>query len=355
MRRTVAAGVVLWFAGLAQAKDFVYVALASEKKIAVYQRNVDDGKLTFVADAKCDGEPAALITDPAKKFLFASIRAEGMLSSFAIDQKTGKLTPLSTVEAGADPAHISTDKEGKYLFCAYYVAAKVTVNAIDREGRLSAKPLQSIPTADKAHSVHLDPSNKFAFVGHTGSNAIFQFGFEPATGKLTPNATTPRLDTPKLSGPRHFVFHPNGTTVYFDNEQDASVTAYKLDTSAGTLAPFQTISTLPKDYTGGKSTAEIRIHPSGKFLYVANRIHDSIGGFRIGEDTKLTAIGQTPTENNPRSFDIDPDGRFLYAAGESSGNLATFSIDQKTGDLKRIATQKVGVMPWWVMTVRYAD
>ena len=106
---------------------------------------------------------------------------------------------------------------------------------------------------------------------------------------------------------------------------------------------------------GAFAPAEIRIHPSGKFLYVANRIHDSIGGFRIGEDTKLTAIGQTPTENNPRSFDIDPDGRFLYAAGESSGNLATFSIDQKTGDLKRIATQKVGVMPWWVMTVRYAD
>jgi 6-phosphogluconolactonase len=112
---------------------------------------------------------------------------------------------------------------------------------------------------------------------------------------------------------------------------------------------------LPADYTGGKSTAEIRIHPSGKFLYVANRIHDTIAGFKIGADTKLTAIGRAPTENNPRSFDIDPDGKFLYAAGESSGNLATFAIDAKSGELKRIATQKVGVMPWWVMTVRYPD
>ncbi|WP_020475556.1 lactonase family protein [Zavarzinella formosa] len=354
MRMTLAALMVLWIAGLGRAKDFVYVALADEKKIAVYARDIKDGKLTFVADAKCDGEPAALITDPAKKFLFASIRAEGKLSSFRIDQATGKLTPLSTVDAGADPAHISTDKEGKFLFCAYYVAARVTVNAIDKDGMLSKEPLQSIPTADKAHSIHLDPSNKFALVGHTGSNSIFQFNFDPATGKLTPNKM-PKLSTPPMSGPRHFVFHPNGTTVYFDNEQDASVTVYKLEKSTGTLAPLQTITTLPKDYKGMKSTAEIRIHPSGKFLYVANRVHDSIASFKIGEDTLLTPVGQTPTENNPRSFDIDPDGKFLYAAGESSGKLATFKIDEKTGDLTRIATQKVGTMPWWVMTVRYPD
>lgn len=354
MRMFLAAGLLLWMAGLGMAKDFVYIALASEKKIAVYERDVTSGKLTFVADAKCDGEPASLIVDSAKKFLFASIRAEGLLSSFRIDQATGKLTPLSTVEAGADPAHISVDKQGKYLFCAYYVAAKVTVNGIDAEGKLSKKPLQTIPTADKAHSIFLDPTNKFAFVGHTGSNAIFQFNFDAATGKLTPNAKTPRLDTPPLSGPRHFVFHPNGKTIYFDNEQDASVTVYEMNPS-GTLTPKQTVSTLPKDFKGGKSTAEIRIHPSGKFLYVANRIHDSIAALKIGDDTKVSIIGQTPTENNPRSFDIDPDGKFLYAAGESSGNLATFTIDPKTGDLKRINTQKVGVMPWWVMTVRYPD
>ena len=354
MRLCLAVALVLMAAGTGWAKTFVYVALADQKKIAVYRIDGSDGELTHVAHAACDGEPAALVTDPAKKFLFASIRAEGKLSSFRIDTATGKLTAINTVEAGADPAHISTDATGKFLLCAYYVAAKVTVNAIDKDGRLSEKPVQSLPTADKAHSVNLDSANKFALVCHTGSNVIFQFGFDAATGKLTPNEA-PKLPTGANTGPRHLVFHPNGTTAYVDNEQDASVTAYKLDKTAGTLTALQTISTMPKDYAGPKSCAEIRLHPSGKFLYVANRGDDTLAIFRVGGDTLLTAAGHAPTEKNPRSFDIEPDGKFLYAAGETSGKLATSRIDEKTGALTRLTTMTVGTMPWWVMAVRFPD
>ncbi len=354
MRLCLAVALVLLAAGTSWAKTFVYVALADQKKIAVYQMDGADGKLTHVADAACDGEPAALITDPAKKFLFASIRAEGKLSSFRIDAATGKLTAINTVEAGADPAHISTDATGKYLLCAYYVAAKVSVNAIDKDGRLSEKPVQSLPTADKAHSVNLDATNKFALVCHTGSNVIFQFGFDAKSGTLTPNKM-PKLPTGANSGPRHLVFHPNGTTAYVDNEQNASVTVYQLDAKTGTLSPSQTISTMPKVYAGPKSCAEIRLHPSNKFLYVANRGDDSLAVFRVGEDTLLTAAGHATTEKNPRSFDIEPAGNFLYAAGETSGKLATFRLDEKTGALTRVATTPVGTMPWWVTAVRFPD
>lgn len=354
MRLMIAVSVLLAMVGEGKARTFVYVALADQKKIAVYRMNEDDGKLTHVADAACDGEPAALISDPAKTFLFASIRAEGKLSSFRVDASTGKLTAVNTVDAGADPAHISVDATGKFLLCAYYVAAKVTVNAIDKDGRLSEKPVQSVPTADKAHAVVLDATNTFALVAHTGSNAIFQFGFDAKTGTLTPNKV-PKLVTGADTGPRHIVFHPNGTTAYIDNEQAASVTAYKLDKTEGTVSALQTISTMPKDYAGAKSCAEIRLHPTGKFLYVANRGDDTLAIFRVGKDTLLTAAGHAATEKNPRSFDIEPGGRFLYAAGETSGKLATFRVDEKTGGLTRVATQPVGTMPWWVMAVRFPD
>jgi 6-phosphogluconolactonase len=115
----------------------------------------------------------------------------------------------------------------------------------------------------------------------------------------------------------------------------------------------QTLATLPADFKGTNACAEIRLHPSNRFLYVSNRGHDSIARFQIDQNTgAMTSLGQTPTEKTPRSFDIDPSGKFLFAAGESSGRLAAYRIDAASGDLERVATYEVGKMPWWVMCVR---
>jgi 6-phosphogluconolactonase len=260
------------------------------------------------------------------------------------------LTHLNTVAAGPDPAHLATDATGRFLFAAYYVDGKVTVHAIGADGRLSDKPVQSITTADKAHAIVPDPSNRFVFVPHTGANAIFQFTFDATTGRLSAN-TAPRLDTPKNTGPRHLVFHPSQPIAYVANEQGSSVTAYALDTKAGTLKPLQTLSTLPKEWQGVNACAEIKVHPAGRFLYVSNRGHDSIAGFALDDEGKLTAIGQTPTEKTPRSFDLDPSGKFLFAAGEASGKLATYQIDGKSGALKLVNTMDVGKQPWWLLAV----
>jgi 6-phosphogluconolactonase len=254
------------------------------------------------------------------------------------------------VAAGPDPAHLATDATGRFLFAAYYVVGKVTVHAIGADSRLSDKPVQSIPTADKAHAIVPDPSNRFVFVPHTGANAIFQFTFDATTGRLTANNPA-KVETPKNTGPRHLTFHPSKPIVYVANEQGGSVTAYDLDTKAGTLSPRQTLSTLPKEFHGTNACAEIKVHPSGHFLYVSNRGHDSIAGFTLDDDGKMTAIGQTPTEKTPRSFDIDSSGQFLYAAGKSSGKLATSQIDAKAGSLKLVKTMDVGKTPWWVLAV----
>jgi len=212
------------------------------------------------------------------------------------------------------------------------------------------QPLQSISTADKAHAIVPDPSNCFVFVPHTGPDAIFQFTFDAKSGRLAANSPA-KLKTPKGMGPRHLVFHPSKPIAYVDNEQGSSVTAHVLDEKAGTLKVLQTVSTLPQEFKGINAYAEVKIHPSGCFAYVSNRGHDSIAAFALDGEGRLSVIGQTATEKTPRSFDIDPSGKYLFAAGESSGKLASYRIDSKTGELKRLATYEVGKMPWWVLVV----
>jgi 6-phosphogluconolactonase len=153
------------------------------------------------------------------------------------------------------------------------------------------------------------------------------------------------------AGPRHLAFHPTKDLAFTSDEQGSSVTAYSFDAAAG-LKPLQTLSTLPAGYTERNTTAEVKVHPSGKFVWVSNRGHDSLAGFAIDDAGKLTALGQTPTEKTPRSFEIDPSGQFAFGAGEGSGKLAVFRINTETGELKRLHTVDVGQSLTWVMAVQ---
>jgi 6-phosphogluconolactonase len=337
--------------GVIRAETFAYVSLANDKKIAVYKVEPATGVLKHAADADCDGEPAALVANPARTALFASLRPEGKLMAFRIDPGTGTLTHSNTIDAGVDPAHLSTDKAGRFLLAAYYVAAKVTVHAIQEGGSLKPLPVESVPTAEKAHAILLDRDNRYAFVPHTGPNAIFQLAFDAKTGKLAPG-NPPRLTTPANTGPRHIVFHPSLDIAYVSNEQGGSVTAYRFDKTSGSLAAEQIASTLPSGYSERNACAEIKIHPTGKFLYVSNRGHDSIARFQIdGSTGRLTAQGQTATEKTPRSFDLDPSGNRLYVCGEATNRIAVYRIDQESGGLAPLATIAVGNTPWWIALV----
>jgi 6-phosphogluconolactonase len=189
-----------------------------------------------------------------------------------------------------------------------------------------------------------------AVAADLGLDKVLVYRFDAVKGTLSPNEP-PSTSVQAGSGPRHFAFHPNGRNAYVINEIASTVTAFQYDAAQGVLKEVQTLSTLPKGYTGDTSTAEVQVHPSGKFLYGSNRGHDSIAAFALDDDGKLSVIGQTATEKTPRSFDVDPSGKYLFAAGESSGKLAGYRIDAKSGELTRFATQDVGKMPWWVMTV----
>jgi 6-phosphogluconolactonase len=333
------------------AESCVYVSVAGENRIAVYGRDARGGGLTHQSNVSINGEPGALTVDPQRRFLFASIRSEGNLASFRLDPRTGQLHLLSEVVAGDDPAYVFVDHSGKFLLSAYYRAAKVTVHRILANGAIAHPPVQEVATAINAHAIVTDRSNRFAFVPHTGPNAIFQFRFNPGTGLLEPGGV-PKVQRPEQTGPRHLVFHPIKDFAYVSDEQGNSVSVYRFAAQNGAHTPLQTESTLPAGFSGRNSTARLEVHPSGRFVYVANRGHDSLAGFQIDQTTGLvTSFGQTPTEGTPRSFSISPSGDHLYAAGQATGRLAAFNVDTASGSLSRFATYVVGERPWWVLVV----
>lgn len=349
MRTWMLIGILLSGAAPVLAEDLVYVSVAGEGKIVRFALDPKSGALARQGETAVEGQPGPLTTDPQRRFLFASLRSAGKLASFRLEPGSGELSPINIVEAGADPAYVATDRTGRFLLSAYYAAGKVAVHAIGEDGALSEKPVQELATAEKAHAVVPDCSNRFVFAPHTGPNRIFQFRFDEMTGRLAPQGT-PFVERPENTGPRHLVFHPFHDVAYVSDEQGSSVTAYRF--AAGSLEPMKTWTTLPPVFRGANSCADIQITPDGRFVYVANRGHDSIAEYLVHAPTgELVPLGQTATEKTPRSFHISPEGGFLIAAGQGSGNLAVYRIDEGTGKLDRLQTYPVGKQPWWVLIV----
>jgi 6-phosphogluconolactonase (cycloisomerase 2 family) len=345
---------LLLFMGLVMtlsADTFVYVSMTPEQKIQIYRLDAKDGKLTPVETQAVDGAPGSLGVDPAKKNLFASLRSKSTLASYRIDPATGKLkqTSSAALGKGENAAFVGTDRSGRWLISASYAAGKVVVHRLNDDGTIQSPAVQTVETAKTAHSFVTDRDNRFVFVPHVAPNAVYQFRLDAATGKLTDAGKAPG-GTDK-AGPRHLAFHPTQNLAFSSDESGSSITAYRFDPATG-LKPVQTLSTLPADFKGENSTAEVKVHPSGKFVWVSNRGHDSLAGFAIDSAGKLTTLGQTPTEKTPRSFDIEPDGRFVLSAGEGSGKLAVFAVDLDSGKLTRVQTNDVGKSLSWVLAAK---
>ena len=332
--------------------QYVYVSCSQDDRISVFAMDRESGQLDLREEVKLSGGPAPLATDPGRRFLYAGRRSSRRMSSFAIDRATGRLTHIGAVSLPSDPCFIATDRRGRFLLSSYYSAGAAAVHPIGPGGAVAAAPVEWISTAAKAHSIQTDRSNRFAFVPHVGeSNVIFQFEFDEDTGALEPNAA-PRTTPGEGQGPRHFCFHPHRDVVYFSNEQGCSVTGYHLDPASGTLAAFQTVSTLPADFRGSNTCSQIQIAPSGRFLYAPNRGHDSIACFAVDAGGRLTAAGQQPVQGTPRAFSLDPGGNFLFAAGLGADKLSSFRVDGGTGALEPLQVLDVGRGPMWVLATR---
>lgn len=334
----------------------MYVTISKENRISVFTVDPETGKLESQGDVAVAGAPGPLATDPARQFLYVGCFGPQEIASYRINGSTGGLSLIGTAALEAGTCYLATDRKGKFLLSAYYSAGKVAVHPIRENGAAGIPPVEWIDTSKGAHSIQTDPSNRFAFVPHIaapdGPNMILQYKFNETTGCLTPNS--PHSVTPEEgAGPRHFCFHPSLDVIYFSNEQGCSVTAYRFDSSVGTLSAFQTVSTVPDDFKGDNTCAQIQISRSGKFLYAPNRGHDSIACFSVEADTgRLTPIGRVPTETVPRAFSLDPEGNFLFAAGLKSGRLASYRVNGDTGKLEPLETYTVGKGPIWVLITK---
>jgi 6-phosphogluconolactonase len=324
------------------------------KSNGIYLSSLDlaTGKLSDAVVAAETTSPSFLAVHPSKKFLYAvgeisdfQGKKAGGVSAFAIDPASGKLALLNQqTSGGAGPCHLVVDATGKAVLVANYGGGSVESIPLGADGKLGEPATfiqhkgssvnKSRQESPHGHSINVDPTNRFAVAADLGLDQVLVYKFDAATAKLTPN-DPPFTAVAPGSGPRHFAFHPGGKYAYVINEITCTVTAFEYDSAKGKLTEIQTITTLPHEVRPGYSTAEVVVHPSGKFLYGSNRGHDSIAVFSIvAANGTLTAVEHEPTQGKtPRNFAIDPTGKFLLAENQGSDTIVVFNIDQTTGKL----------------------
>jgi 6-phosphogluconolactonase len=342
--------VVLLISSTLFAQPSLLVSLPDEQKIAVYQIDLETGKLKHVRDHTLPADPGPMSVSHDGKTLYLSLRNAGKLASFSIDPDTAELSHLTTVDADQDPAYHWQDYTASYLLTAYYQTGRVSIHSLGNDGRIIAEPTRWIKTDLKAHCVIAAPDNRHVFVPHTGPNKIFQFTFDADEGTLELKKEGV-LTSEDQTGPRHIDIHPRKPWAYVDYEQGNQVAFYRIH--AGRLVRKQVIASVPYTWpVGASATSRLTLSPDARFVYVANRGHNSIAGFRINRFTgKLTSIGYFPTEANPRSFVMTDCGKWLYAAGQDTNQIALFSRDVNNGNLQRMDTIQTGRKPWWLQIV----
>jgi 6-phosphogluconolactonase len=334
---------------------FLYVGTYTKgesKGIYVYSYDAQSGESKSLGLAAETPNPSFLAVDPRQRFLYAVNEltqykgsSSGAVTSFAIEHKTGKLSPTNEVASrGADPCYISLDKTGKYVLVANYTGGSVAVFPVHKDGGLGDATafVQHAGTGKNptrqdgphAHWIETTPDNRFALAADLGLDEVLVYRFDANRGTLAPN-DPPFAKVEAGAGPRHIAFHPNGKVLYVIDELASTVAVFSFDPSKGTLHLLQSLSTLPSGFSGNNDTAEIHVHPNGKFLFASNRGHDSIAVFSIDQKTgTLTVVDHFSTQGKtPRNFELDPTGTRLLVANQDSDNIVLFNIDLQTGHL----------------------
>lgn len=323
------------------------------------------GELKRLKLAAESHNPSWLALHPSGNYLYSVNEVSdyegktGSVSAYAVDQKTGDLKLLNVVSSeGAGPAYLSVNTSGEFVFVANYNGGCVAVLPLLPTGALGlavsvyrdkgpvgqTHALNGPPDSyaisghdnPHAHMIQSDPGGRFVLHTDLGQDRIYVDSFDRSTGKLTA-ADPPFVSLPSGDGPRHFVFHPNGRWLYSLQEEASTVVFSQFDPVRGSIKFTQTISTLPQGFRGTSFTSELLLSPNGRFLYAANRLHDTIAIFSVQSDGRLQYLGETTTEGDyPRHLSIDPDGLFIYACNQRSDSITCFRINRETGRLLSI-------------------
>lgn len=331
--------------------------------IHLFQVDRVTGALTPSGLHEMGTSPSALAINASRTHLYSANETErvgdnesGTVSAFTIDPSDGKLKLLNSVKSGGKgPAHLSIHPSGRYVLVANYFGGSVAVLPILPDGSLGdatdikkdtgkvgpTKATNAPPGSfafsghdqTHAHMIESDPSGRFVLHVDLGLDKIFIWKFDDKKGMLTAN-NPPSVSLPPGDGPRHFHFHPNGRWLYSLQEEGSTIVLFDYDSEKGHLKSRQTISSLPPGFAGSNFCSGILVSEDGRFVYVGNRLHDSIGIFSVGKEGKLTHVGDEWTRGNyPRSFNFDPTGKFLYSCNQRGDNIAIFRVDQNSGEL----------------------
>jgi 6-phosphogluconolactonase len=346
---------------------FVYVSNAEDGDIGLY-RAQPNGVLAAAARFKADRPVMPLAVRADKRFIVAAVRSSPPMAwSYRIDPASGALEPVGAGPLAASLPYVTFDATGRWLLGASYGGNLVCVNPVAADGRVGA-PVQVIATARNAHAIRPDNTNRFVFVPHLGTDQVFQFRFDDSTGRLASN-TPPLVQLKAGSGPRHLVMSADNRFVYVLNELTATVTSLALDSQTGLLRELDSVSTLPPDSAlrpGAPRPApgrdvgsdiwasDLHLTPDGRFLYAAERTSSLIGALAVSSASgRLSYLGSTATEKQPRGFAIDPSGRFMVVSGEKSDTISSYSIDASSGALALIGRYPTGKGSNWVEIVGF--
>lgn len=324
---------------------FATQGTAPQTGIALAHLDTQSGKLSAPTLVAQTPDPAFMVIHPDGQHLYiCNSQTPGGLSAFAI-QPSGLLSFLNhKVASGRGPSHVSLDRGGRFALDANYGGGYVEVYSLNADGSLrdqtafvqhtgsSVHPERQ--TKPYAHWFSVSPDNRFALAADLGTDRIVIYRFDERMGTLQPN-DPPFASAAAGAGPRHIAWHPNGRQFYLIGELDNTVTLYAWDAAKGTATAQQTVATLPAQFTGTNTAAEIAVHPSGRFLYASNRGHDSLALIALDDAGRMTPRGHTPSQGKtPRYFAFDPSARWLIVANQASDNILVFAVDDKTGDLK---------------------
>lgn len=324
-----------------------YTKPGKSQGIYIGTLNTDTGKLGPLKLAGEAKNPSFVALSPDRKYLYSCGEAgtgPGGLVAWAV-QPDGTLKLLNSGDTGgAGACHVWVDATGRTAFAANYGGGSIAAFRTKEDGSLGERsafvqftgtgPNAKRQEKPHAHAIYTDAANKFVYSPDLGTDNVWIFKFDADKGTLTP--TNPASGkVPPGSGPRHLAFHPNGKFAFTCNEMTLTATAFSRDPETGALKEIQTVSTLPPGTEiKGYSTAETFVHPTGKWLYVSNRTHDTIAIFAIADDGKLTLIENAPAGVKvPRGFALDASGKWLIAGGQDDNKIAVHKIDPATGKL----------------------
>lgn len=316
------------------------------------------GKLTPVSSVKNTKSPSFVALRPGGQFLYAVNEADnagatraGAVSAYKRDPKSGALTLINEKSAyGRGPCHISVDKTGRWAIVSNYVSGNWLVYGINADGSLGdladslsfrgKGPNTGRQEGSHVHSATISDDNRFVYIADLGTDQLHAYSLNANTGKLTP-LPTPFVAVQPGSGPRHFTIHPNGRFAYLAEELTSSVAVLNRDPKTGVLTLKQDrVASLPADFTGENTHADIHTDPTGKTLYVSNRGHNSLSIFSIAPDGSIKLLGHQPIQGaKPRNFMVHPSGQFVLVANQDTDNIVVFRRDPKTGLLTSTGEQ----------------